>query len=146
MGIFDDAVVNAKAAASAVSKKAESFIDVSKLKITEAGIENSISKKYEELGLEIYKAFKSDLPKGTIPARIADELDSLFDELEATKSLIAKTRNKIICPVCKAELDKDSAFCNKCGEKLGKEDKTGYEQSAVTEEDIEFATEINQAD
>ena len=42
MGIFDDAVVNAKAAASAVGKKAESFIDVSKLKITEAVIESAI--------------------------------------------------------------------------------------------------------
>ncbi len=143
MGIFDDAVVNAKAAASAVGKKAESFIDVSKLKITEAGIENSISKKYQELGIEIYKAFRSDLPKGTAPARIADELDTLFDELEATKSLIAKTKNKIICPVCKAELDKDSAFCNKCGEKLNNAEPKA---EPVSEEDLEFATEINQAD
>ena len=53
---FDDVVVNAKAAASAVSKKASDVYDSSKHKITAAEIRGEINQKLKELGALTYKA------------------------------------------------------------------------------------------
>ena len=53
--IFDDVVVNAKAAASAVSKKASDVYDASKHKITAAEIRGEINKKLRDLGALTYK-------------------------------------------------------------------------------------------
>ena len=53
--IFDDVVVNAKAAASAVSKKASSMYDTSKHKITAAELRGEINKKLKDLGALTYK-------------------------------------------------------------------------------------------
>ena len=54
--IFDDVVVNAKAAASAVSKKASDVYDASKSKITASEIRGDINEKLRELGALTYKS------------------------------------------------------------------------------------------
>ena len=54
--ILDDVVVNAKTAASAVSKKAAFVYDASKHKITAAEMRGEINKKLKELGKYTYKA------------------------------------------------------------------------------------------
>ena len=51
---------------------------------------------------------------------------------------ITYAKNKIICPVCKAELNKDSLFCNKCGAKIESEpfvpDEDPTEEEVVVED------------
>ena len=48
------------------------------------------------------------------------------------------SKNKIICPVCKAELNKDSLFCNKCGAKIESDpfvpDEDPTEEEVVVED------------
>lgn len=149
MGILDDAVVNAKAAATAVGKKAENIIDVSKLKLTETGIKNNVDKKMQALGCLVYKLEKEGALSSSAIAELYNEITELNEQLEATRSLIAKTKNKILCSSCGAEIDNDVAFCCRCGSKVtfvpADED--------ITQEDIDAAsinpecdTEINQAD
>ena len=53
--IFDDVVVNAKAAAAVVSKKASTVYDTSKHKITAAEIRGEINKKLRDIGKYTYK-------------------------------------------------------------------------------------------
>lgn len=55
-GILDDVIVNAKAAASVVSKKASDVYDNSKQKIVAAEIRAEINTKLKELGALTYKS------------------------------------------------------------------------------------------
>ena len=55
-GILDDVIVNAKAAASVVSKKASDVYDSSKQKIAAAEIRAEINAKLRELGALAYKS------------------------------------------------------------------------------------------
>ena len=95
---FDDAVVNAKAAASAVSKKAVTFYDASKHKISAAEIRGEINKKLKELGKVTYKSEVH----GT----------DLFAEKE---QLIAEIKELI---ENSGRVPKNSIYCNICGTKL----------------------------
>lgn len=118
MGIFDDVVLNAKTAASAVGKKAEQIVDLSKLKYAAAGLNNEISKKKEELGHYIYESSKIEkLEHNRVTAMIA-EIKDLEENLLATKEMIAEAKNKKNCKECGYENDKEAAFCNNCGSKL----------------------------
>ena len=54
--IFDDVVVNAKAAAAVVSKKASTVYDTSKHKITAAEIRGEINKKLRDIGKYTYSS------------------------------------------------------------------------------------------
>ena len=50
MGLFEDVVVNAKEAVNAVGKKAGQMVDISKLRLSAADLNNEISKRFEALG------------------------------------------------------------------------------------------------
>lgn len=118
MGMFDDVVVNAKAAANAISKKAGNVFDVSKLKFNASTIRGEINKKNQELGEMIFdsKTGKS-VSEDLINAKV-EEIQNLKNDLTAVNELLAAAKNLMICPVCFAVIAQDSMFCNKCGTKI----------------------------
>ena len=118
MGILDDVMVNMKSAANTVSKRTGEIVDYSKLKFTASGLATEIRKKYQTLGEEVYTCTKIGAEDSTSIELLIDEIDQLKAQLEATNEMIMAAKNKILCPVCKAELDKDSIFCNKCGSRI----------------------------
>lgn len=120
---FDDIVVNAKSAANTVGKKANQIKDYSKLKYSESGIKSEIAKKKQELGNYIYNCSKTgDIDKIVMQGFVA-EIDELEENLQITREMLTIAKNKIICKYCKAENDRESVFCCKCGSKLDKEEK-----------------------
>lgn len=118
MGLLDDVMVNVKSAASTVSKKTNDIVDYSKLKFTASGLSNEIRKKYQSLGEEVYACSKIGTDDSKSIELLIQEIDELKEQLQSTNDLINLAKNKITCPVCKAILDKDSQFCNKCGSKI----------------------------
>lgn len=144
MGIFDDVVINAKTAASAVGKKAEQIVDLSKLKYAAAGLNNEFSKKKEALGSYIFESYKTGkLDQNKVTEKI-NELKELEQNLIATKEMISEAKNKKICKECGFENEKESTFCNKCGEKLisketAAEDINSNKINENEEEDITVA-------
>ena len=91
-GILDDVIVNAKAAASVVSKKASDVYDNSKQKIVAAEIRAEINTKLKE------------------------NLDLINDSISATKSVTYcpecgsdVPENSKFCNSCGAKLDEDKA-------------------------------------
>ena len=77
MGMFDDVVVNAKAAANAFSKKAGNIYDISKLKFNANSIKGEINKKCQELGEMVYESkLKGSSSQQLIDAKI-DEIKAL---------------------------------------------------------------------
>ena len=60
MGLLEDVVINAKSAVTVVSEKAGKIVDISKLRINAAELNNEINKRYESLGRVVYDAKKTD--------------------------------------------------------------------------------------
>ncbi len=124
MSIFDDFLINAKTAVSAVGKKAEKVIDVSKLKYAEAGLQSEIGKKYQSLGEFVYKSYLSgEMDKEALDRRI-EELRELNDNLESTRELINAQKNKVSCKSCGELVSADLKYCGNCGARLYSEDPT----------------------
>ncbi len=118
MGILDDVVVNAKAAADAVGRKAGQIVDVSKLRIGAAEINAEIAKRYEVLGQYVYECSRDNLSAD--PEAIGQMTE--IDELKAQQAAIAKElgdkQNKVFCPTCGKQSPTTATFCSACGTKL----------------------------
>lgn len=116
--LFDDVVVNAKAAATAVSKKANDVYDASKNKFTASEIRSDINKKLRELGVLTYKSQIHGLDLSDKISKTITEITDLRETLNVINQLIAETKNQKKCPHCQARIPKNSLFCNICGGKL----------------------------
>lgn len=138
-GFFDDIVVNAKSAANTVGKKANQIKDYSKLKYSESGIKAEIAKKKQELGNYIYNCSKTgDIDKIVMQGFVA-EIDELEENLQITREMLTVAKNKVTCKYCKAENDRESVFCCKCGSKLDKEEKPEECCCCGNDEDVTVA-------
>ena len=115
---FDDAVVNAKAAASAVSKKAVTFYDASKHKISAAEIRGEINKTLKELGKVTYKSEVHGTDLFAEKEQLIAEIKELIENLNIINGHIAAIKSQRKCPQCEARVPKNSIYCNICGTKL----------------------------
>ncbi len=120
--IFDDVVVNAKAAATMVSKKATNVYDVSKQKITAAEIRGEINKKLRYLGALTFKSQMYDIDLSDKITLTVSEINDLKDNLNVINQHIEAAKNTKKCPQCGAGVPKKSVFCNLCGCKLDEVD------------------------
>ena len=122
MGKFDSFfvffVVNAKAAASAVSKKAVTFYDASKHKISAAEIRGEINKKLKELGKVTYKSEVHGTDLFAEKEQLIAEIKELIENLNIINGHIAAIKSQRKCPQCEARVPKNSIYCNICGTKL----------------------------
>lgn len=129
---FDDAVVNAKAAASAVSKKAVTFYDASKHKLSAAEIRGEINKKLKELGKVTYKSEVHGTDLFAEKELLISEIKELIENLNIINGHIAAIKSQRKCPECEARVPKNSVYCNICGAKL---EDASAEQSVMAAEE-----------
>lgn len=118
MGLLDDVIVNAKSAANIVGKKATQLVDISKLRISAADLNNEISKRFESLGRAVYEARKTENDPSDLVAESVAAIDDLYEQLDAVNAQMASAREKTVCSVCGQENPQGSVFCCKCGHKL----------------------------
>lgn len=121
MGLFEDVVVNTKSVVDVVGKKAGQIVDISKLRISAADLNNDISKRFEILGRMIYDAKKTDNESNDLVTECIAAIDDLYEQLDAVNDQLTLLKNKAVCKNCGAENPQDAAFCNRCGSKLDKE-------------------------
>lgn len=121
MGLFEDVVVNAKSAVNVVGKKAGQIVDVSKLRINAADLNNEISKHYESLGRTIYEAKKTDNDSSDLVSECITAIDDLYEQLDAVNEQLVAMRAKLLCKNCGQENPQDSDYCSKCGHKLSED-------------------------
>ena len=119
MAIFDDVVVNAKSAAAAVSKKAGTLYDLSKLRISLSSLRADISKKYQALGEAVY----NNDPEDEI-AQLRAEIDLVKQNIEDVEKVLNSVKNSVTCPNCGEKLSKNAQFCIICGKKIPSSKKT----------------------
>jgi len=121
-GILDDVIVNAKAAASVVSKKASDVYDNSKQKIVAAEIRAEINTKLKELGALTYKSVVHGTDLSDKIKEKSAEITELKENLDLINDSISATKSVTYCHECGSDVPENSKFCNSCGAKLD-EDK-----------------------
>ena len=121
MEFFDDAINKTKEVFEAVSQKTGEVIATEKQKFDIASLKAKREKDYTALGKIYYKMISDgvDAPDGA--KAIAESIKAKDTEIERISAEIQKAKNKKVCPVCGAYIDKSSVFCNVCGAKLGGE-------------------------
>lgn len=127
---FDDVVVNVKAAATAVSKKANDVYGTSKQKISAAEMRSEINSKLRELGALTYKSVIHDIDVSEQSEQLISEIKELKDNLKVINEHIASAKNQKKCPQCGSVLAKNSIYCNICGTKLAQEEQEEQEDNA----------------
>ena len=117
-GIIDDVIVNAKAAASVVSKKASDVYDSSKQRIAAAEIRAEINTKLKELGALTYKSVVHGIDLSDKIKEKTAEITELKENLDLINDSISSSGNISYCTKCGCEVPKGSKYCNGCGARL----------------------------
>ena len=138
--IFDDVVINAKAAAAVVSKKASTVYDTSKHKITAAEIRGEINKKLRDIGKYTYKKEVFGVDTSAEIAQLVADVKELKENLDIINAHIESVKNQKKCPQCEAKVPRNSVFCNICGAKLTEEEPEA-ETAETAEEPVEAVVE-----
>ena len=139
--ILDDVVVNAKTAASAVSKKAAFVYDASKHKITAAEMRGEINKKLKELGKYTYKARVYNMDMDEQINDVITEIKELKENLDIINAHLDEITNQKKCPQCEAKIPKNSVYCNICGTKLEEAEEDAGADDTADEAPAEKAAE-----
>lgn len=139
--ILDDVVVNAKTAASAVSKKAAFVYDASKHKITAAEMRGEINKKLKELGKYTYKARVYNMDMDEQINDVIAEIKELKENLDIINAHLDEITNQKKCPQCEAKIPKNSVYCNICGTKLEEAEEDAGADDTADEAPAEKAAE-----
>ncbi len=119
MSILDDILFNAKSAVNEVGKKANVFVDNTKLKFNAAELRGELKKKYEELGRLVYLGSKEEVEgcREEIDACI-ESITEINTQLKNIDENVQVNCSKRKCPACDSFNPKDAIFCNKCGTKI----------------------------
>lgn len=121
MGLFEDVVVNARTAVNVVGKKASQIVDISKLRISAADLNNEISKRFEAMGRTVYESQKSGNNVSDLISESVTAIDDLYEQLDAINDQLAQARAKMVCKNCGEENAQGSVYCSKCGHKLSED-------------------------
>lgn len=132
MGILEDVMFNAKAAVNAVGQKAGQIVDVSKLRLNAADLNNEISKRYESLGRLVYDAKKTENSSSDLVEECIAVIDDLYEQLDEVNDQIALIKNLIKCKSCGYENSQEAVFCSRCGAKLAKEEAPASQEGPVS--------------
>ena len=118
MGTFEEILNKAKRGAEAVGQKTGDFIEVTKLKMAASDVEKEIAATFEGLGRLVYDAQKSEEDVSEMIEECIQNIDELQEAADAIREQIYSYKNMNRCPACGAIIDKEAAFCSKCGAPL----------------------------
>lgn len=132
MGFFNDLGKKTTETTNKIAREAKL-----KMKITEN--KGKIKDLYEELGRKVYENHvrEESIDVNEFINDDCSKIDVLSKEIEDARKEILVLNNKKMCKKCFAEIEKDSIFCPKCGEKQT-EEKTVLEKAEekLEKEDI----------
>ena len=116
--VLDDLINSAKNLVDIAGKKTDNVVEVSKLKYQCVQMSAELKSLYEKLGNAVYTMVKSDFSNKELMDSLIEEIDSLKERIDQVNQEIAKRKNIRVCPACGSRNEKDTCYCNKCGNKL----------------------------
>ncbi len=100
-----------------ISEKGKDAIEITKLNSQIGSEKDKIRAVYYSIGEAVYKAYaageNSDFEELCIQVK---ESENIINDLNAK---VLELKNATKCPSCGNEVAKDTAFCSKCGTKVG---------------------------
>ena len=118
MGKFDEFVNKAKETADVAFKKTGELVNTGKNKLNIATVKNEMEKDFADLGRIFYRQLKDNAENSEDVKRIIQDIKAKETEIEKLELEIADSKNKIICPNCRALNAENSVVCNNCGAKI----------------------------
>lgn len=131
---FDDVVVNAKAAASVVGRKASVLADNAGQRFSAAELRSEINKKLRYLGALTYKTEVHGADLSEAIKRTVAEIIDLKESLNVINEAINSTKETEKCSHCGASVPAKSVFCNVCGGRMDEEDEADFVMNEDTAE------------
>lgn len=135
MDFFDDAVNKAKEALDVACKKTNEVVTTQKQRFDIASLEAKRTRDFEALGRYYYAEIKDAEITDEKAAELVTAINAKTEKIEALRREINNIKNKRFCPKCGASIDKNSVYCNFCGEKLVFESTAEPEKEDKTEEE-----------
>ncbi len=118
MDFLDNAIDKARELFDVASKKTNEVVTTQKQKFDVSSIENKRSKDFQKLGEIYYELIKNTKIENEEIKKIVEEITLKNQKIDELNEEINNAKNKRICPVCSASIEKNSVFCSFCGEKL----------------------------
>ena len=106
-----------KAKDTVVSKSGE-IVEITKLKYSIADMEGDISKLMRAIGEKVYEAYKNGTEPDESINEFCAEISAKYAEIDEKRAKVRALKKEVACKSCGNSVDKDAAFCPKCGEKL----------------------------
>jgi Zn finger protein HypA/HybF involved in hydrogenase expression len=117
MAIFGNLGKKIGDAASAAAKNTKEMMEASKINSTINGVEGSIKTLYYELGEKFYKKLGASPDIDAEFMEISYKIKQHELELVDLRIKLLEAKNVWVCPKCEVEVEKEQAFCAKCGSK-----------------------------
>lgn len=118
MGMFEDAVVKAKDVFDVASQKTCEVVSIQKMKICISRANAELKKEYAKLGKLCYDSKKKDCDVEKQMADAMCDIDNKIKQIKELKEQLSSMKNEVTCSSCGNKCEKESEFCNKCGEHL----------------------------
>ena len=118
MSFLDDILDKGKTVVSSASKKTDTAVRFSKLKVKESQLNGDIKAKNEKLGAVIYDMSKTGVKESEEFDALLAQIDEDYAKLAEIEAQLDELKNVVTCPKCGAKTKNDNAYCPKCGAKL----------------------------
>lgn len=118
MGKLDEFVNKAKETVDVACKKTGKLVNTGRNKLKIAAVKNAADKDFADLGRIFYRELKDSTENSDEVKRIIEDIKAKESEIEMLEIEVAESKNKIICPNCRALNAENSVFCNNCGAKI----------------------------
>lgn len=112
MGFFDNVGQSISNKSAAAAQKVKDVTEMSRLNGIVSTEEKNINEQYTLIGKKFYEANVNE------PGEYVNFFNNIkesLDKINDAKKQIAALKKTVTCPGCGNEVDKSSAFCNKCG-------------------------------
>ena len=106
-----------KTAKKAVKRSGE-LMEITKLNVKIAGIQDKAKTIYEEIGKQEYQKYNKGVTvDGSIRKR-CEEIDELEADIRVMNRKLAEMKQIHKCPECHADVKNDVFYCPNCGAKM----------------------------
>ena len=113
MAFFENLGQNISNKGAAAAQKVKDVTEMSKLNSAISSEEKKINEYYTAIGRKFYEANVENAPEEYV--NFFNNIKESNALIEDYKKQIAALKKTVTCPGCGNEVEKTSAFCNKCG-------------------------------
>ncbi len=118
MSILDNVGKKLGGAGKAALKASGDLVQITKLNLAIKSEENKIEGFMVEIGNGVYEKYKSGKPVDAELSLSCEEIAKCMNSIEELKAKIIEVKNLKKCPGCSSEVDRNDAYCSKCGAEM----------------------------